>query len=126
MEKISHDELDLMKDSVDSGVVPGHCDLIDVNVDSNDSVTGLSELDGVATDTTEGVHYDPTGHDLGDVLSNLLRCDTVPGLLIQHDSLIVPREQSVPLGPIFVDPRGVVGVGVSVGLQPFLRFRADI
>ena len=114
MEKISYNELDFIKDSVDPGVVASHCNLLAVNIYSDHSVTGLGELDGVATDTTESVHYDSAGHDLGNVFGNLFRGDGVPGLLVQQDSLVVPREQSVSLDPIFVDTRREVGVGLHL------------
>ena len=90
MEKISYNELDLIEDSINPGVVSSHGDLLDVDVDSNNSVASLGELNGVTPDTTESIHNDTAGHFLRNVLSNLLWSYRPPRFLVHLYSLIVP------------------------------------
>ena len=124
LKEVSDNELNFIEDSINPGVVTGLLYLAAVNIYSNHSVAGLGKLDGIATDTTESIHYEAAGHDLGDVLSNLLRGDGVPGLLIHQDALVVLGEQPVSLHPIFVDTRRVVGV--SLGGRSYVCFEVDI
>ena len=72
-EEISNDKLDLGLNPVDPGVVPGHVDLVPVNVHGNHPITGLGKLDCIATNTTECVHNKSTTANLGNVFGNLLR-----------------------------------------------------
>ena len=72
LEEIPNNELYLVLDPVHPGVVAGHVDFVDVDVNGDDPVTGQGELDGVAAHSAKPVHNYPAPHHLGDVSCNFL------------------------------------------------------
>merc|ERR1719295_2349232 len=99
LQHVTHDELDSILNPIDLGVFPGEPDFLRIYVDSNDVVTRLSELNGVAADATKGVDNDVTATPLRNVLGDGFRCNREPRLVVKLDSLVEPTEQVVPLNP---------------------------
>lgn len=51
------------------------------------SLTGECKLNGVASDTTEGVYHQVTAAPLSYVLCNLFRCCTKPALCVAYEGV---------------------------------------
>ena len=78
------------------GVMSGQPDFLRIDVDGDDVIASLSELDGVAANSAEGVNDDVAATPLGDVLSDSLRGHGKPGLHVKLNTVVEPRKQVVP------------------------------